>query len=305
MAFTIPTIKPGRYIVGVSGGVDSVVLLDMLQKQGNLELIVAHFDHGIRKNSQQDREFVYHLSMSHNLQFEFAEGKLGPKASEEKARNARYEFLRHTSKKYNAAGIILGHHADDLLETAVINLLRGTGWRGLASLQDHPTLLRPLLGISKSQIIIYAKDNQLEWREDATNLDTSYLRNYVRQVIFAGMSPNDKEKLHQIIVRQQTVKQEIAAELQAWLDCHAQPTQTGTSLPRYQLIMQPADVALESLQAGIREVTGKTVEWPLAQRALLFCKTARLHRRFELNKYWQLRTAPQVVIVEPRVPMVS
>lgn len=305
MALTIPAIKPGRYVIGVSGGVDSVVLLDMLHKQRDLELVVAHFDHGIRKNSQQDRTFVHHLAMSHNLTFEFAEGKLGSQASEEVARNARYNFLRHISKKYNAAGIILAHHQDDLLETAVINLLRGTGWRGLTSLQSHPALIRPLLNTSKAEILAYAKQLQLDWREDATNLDTRYLRNYVRHVIFTTMSAEGKEKLRQIIVRQHAVQHDIAIELQTWLTQHAKPTGRGTSLPRYQLIMQPTDVALESLQAGIREVTGKTLERPLARRALLFCKAARLHRRFELNKQWQLRTAPKVVIVEPRVPVVS
>lgn len=298
-------VERGRYVVGVSGGVDSVVLLDVLRKRPHLELIVAHFDHGIRKDSRQDRVFVQQLAMSHNILFEFDNGHLKPNTSEATAREKRYMFLRHTCNKYNAEGIILGHHQDDLVETAVINLLRGTGRRGLNSLRSHKTLVRPLLDVSKAHIINYAQKQGLIWREDPTNLDLSYLRNHVRHRILANTSNNVKEKLARIIVRQSAVNQQLDIAIQTWLNQHSVLQNQTISLPRYQLTMLSQAVALEMLQAAYKSVAGKTVERQLLERALLFIKTAASHKLFVLGQDWQLRAGKREVIVEPRIPVLS
>ena len=159
-------IKAGNYIVAVSGGVDSVLLLHLLvkQKQGTVNsgqssgtdhspqipensshsskhttqssLIVAHFDHGIRPDSEADRLFVEKLARSYGLPFEYKREELGENASEALARERRYAFLEEVRQKYHADAIITAHHADDVLETAGINLLRGTGRKGIASLQN-------------------------------------------------------------------------------------------------------------------------------------------------------------------------
>src|SRR5487761_779794 len=128
-------LAPGKYVVAVSGGVDSVVLLHILAGIPNNELVVAHFDHGVRPDSVADRQFVQDLAVPLNFPFEFAEGKLGAKASEALARAKRYEFLRATQRKHQAAGIVTAHNQDDVLETAIINILRGTARRGLGSLR--------------------------------------------------------------------------------------------------------------------------------------------------------------------------
>ncbi|HEX6258362.1 MAG TPA: tRNA lysidine(34) synthetase TilS, partial [Candidatus Saccharimonadales bacterium] len=128
-------LASGTYVVAVSGGVDSIVLLDMLAGQAGLELIVAHFDHGIRQDSTEDAEFVRAAAQRYSLPFELGQATLGPGASEEAARTARYSFLRSIAKKYQAR-IVTAHHADDVIETIAINVARGTGWRGLVSLRD-------------------------------------------------------------------------------------------------------------------------------------------------------------------------
>jgi tRNA(Ile)-lysidine synthetase-like protein len=127
-------LPKGRYVVAVSGGVDSVVLLDALSKLPNLELVVAHLDHGIREDSIEDRRFVASLAASYGLVFEYGEGRLGSGASEATAREARYNFLRGVKMKHDAKAIITAHHQDDLIETAILNMLRGTGRKGLTSL---------------------------------------------------------------------------------------------------------------------------------------------------------------------------
>lgn len=179
-----------KFVVAVSGGVDSVVLLDMLmgKKPDDVEYIVAHFDHGIRKNSQEDEKFVRDLARKYKTKFISAQGNLGKDASEAEARAARYSFLREVKDKYKAEKIITAHHQDDVIETMVINILRGTSPRGLMPMTSYSDILRPLLNRTKAELIKYAEDNKLQWREDETNEDEKYLRNYVRKNIMPKLS---------------------------------------------------------------------------------------------------------------------
>lgn len=171
-----------KYVVAVSGGIDSVVLLDMLAREGKQALVVAHFDHGIREDSADDARFVKGLADSYGLPFETRREELGANASEELARAKRYEFLQQVVDKHEAAWIVTAHHMNDLAETIAINLTRGTGWRGLAVL-DRDTINRPLLGMTKREIIEYALQHDLEWCEDSTNQSDKYLRNRLRRKI--------------------------------------------------------------------------------------------------------------------------
>jgi tRNA(Ile)-lysidine synthase len=185
------------FIVAVSGGVDSVVLLHMLvsKKRDNLKYVVAHFDHGIRSNSKEDAEFVKLIAKDSQLDFELGTGNLGPDASEETARNARYAFLRRVKDTYRAEKIVTAHHQDDLVETMVMNIMRGTSPRGLSPMQGFDDILRPLMNKTKSELIVYAKKHDLEWREDGTNDDTNYTRNLIRQTIIPKIGTARKELL--------------------------------------------------------------------------------------------------------------
>jgi tRNA(Ile)-lysidine synthase len=137
-------VPKGRYVVAVSGGVDSVVLLDLLTKTNN-QLTVAHFNHGIRQDSAKEEALVKQLAKRYGLEIKIGNGKLGLEASEETARKARYDFLESVRQKHQADAIITAHHQDDLIETALINLLRGTGPHGLIAIAKNPNILRPLL----------------------------------------------------------------------------------------------------------------------------------------------------------------
>src|SRR5690606_4946866 len=129
-------LEPGHYVVAVSGGVDSMALLDMVAKQSRpkVSFTVAHFDHGIRDDSHLDRRLVGEVAQRHNLPFVYERGELGAGASEALAREARYAFLRKVQHSTGARGIMTAHHHDDVVETAVLNMLRGTGRKGLSSL---------------------------------------------------------------------------------------------------------------------------------------------------------------------------
>ena len=241
-------IAPGKYVVAVSGGVDSVVLLDLLQGRAGVKLVVAHFDHGIRADSREDRLFVQELAEKYSLPFVFNEGHLGMRASEARARAARYKFLRQVKAAAGAQAIVTAHHEDDLLETAILNLLRGTGRKGLSSLKSTGEIYRPLLGVPKQALIDYAKTHNLEWREDPTNADVAYLRNYIRHKLLPRFDTEARRQFRQIIDSAHRTDAEIDELLANQL--HLQPTRD--QLDRHWLIMLPHAVAKEALAAWLR-----------------------------------------------------
>lgn len=248
LANAVKNIEPGKYVVAVSGGVDSVVLLHLLATERNNalcsmlyapELIVAHFDHGIRKDSHKDAKLVKKLAKDYGLKFELGKARLGTEASEEIARNARYDFLRQIRNKNQADAIILAHHQDDLLETAVLNLIRKTNYRGLSSLQSTYELMRPMLGFNKKQILEYVKIHNLEWREDSTNSDEKYKRNYVRRVLMPNFTDEQKQqmiaKIEQVTKNRQKIEQKLKDICK------------NKILDRNLLLHLPYDVAVEVL----------------------------------------------------------
>lgn len=229
--------EPGTYVIGVSGGVDSVSLLDMLSSQTGIELIVAHFDHGMRPDSHGDEQFVAGLAKRYGLSYISERQDLGLGASEATARQARYEFLRRVQSKYTAEKIITAHHADDVVETMVINLIRGTGWRGLCSLKDTEKVIRPLLSLSKADIFSYATEHHLKWREDPTNAEQTHLRNAIRHQL---MPLVDKKAWLGLYEGQKALACEIDKELARL-----------SSQRRYNYIMWPSCVALELIKQNL------------------------------------------------------
>ena len=230
-------------MVAVSGGVDSVVLLDLLRMYPGVKLVVAHFDHGIRPDSGRDREFVQHLAARHNLPFVYDRAELGKDASEAQARTARYKFLNKVREASAADAIITAHHQDDVLETALINLLRGTGRKGLSSLKSTDDMVRPLLHATKAEVRDYARRHHLTWREDSTNEDTKYLRNHIRHNIVPQFSASDRAKLVEVTARMH----EINNELDNWFSSELKP-----ELVREWFALLPHDVAKEVMAAWLR-----------------------------------------------------
>ncbi len=242
------SVKPGKYVVAVSGGVDSVVLLDLLNQEENLNLIVAHYDHGIRKDSISDRKFVERLAKKNGLQFHYTEGKLGNKTSEADARTKRYEFLNKVKKQTSSSAIITAHHRDDLLETAIINLLRGTNRRGLSSLQSGD-IIRPLLSYPKSDLLAYAKNNKLAWREDSTNSDPKYLRNYIRQEIIPKLTLQERNSFLAIIKSSQTANKQIDNLLSSLITANSK----DGKIARDWFNSLPHNVAREVMSSWLRQ----------------------------------------------------
>ena len=193
-------LSPGaRYLIGVSGGRDSVALLHWLVECGYNKLIVCHLNHRLRgQSSRADAIFVQKLAARYDV--DLALGAIDVRALavrtkqsiETAARDARYKFFAQVAKRRRCRTIFLGHHADDLVETFLINLFRGAGPGGLSAMRavsvrkiDNVKLqiVRPLLGVSREQIDDYVRKHRLKFREDASNKNLAPLRNRIRHCI--------------------------------------------------------------------------------------------------------------------------
>ena len=198
-----------KKILAVSGGIDSVVLLHLLKDEAP---IVAHFDHGIRTNSSEDAKFVEKLAVEYGLKFEQKRMELGEKCSEATARAERYRFLSGLAEKYGGV-ICVAHHADDVIESIAINLLRGTGWRGLAPMNSN-AIVRPLLKWRKRDIYRYAAENNLSFRQDQTNTEGNYLRNIIREKLIL-LPEETKNRLLEVYEKQSNLYSECEGLLQS------------------------------------------------------------------------------------------
>ena len=179
-----------KIIVALSGGVDSIVLLNLLKELASpckLQLYSVYIHHGhskkIKIQNYRDKAKILAQKISQSYQCPFLSPKASTKLlnSEEEFRNFRRSHLERILKNKKASAIALAHNKDDLLESRLLQLIRGCGSEGLKSMQawNFP-YLRPLLPFSKKEILSYAKQNKLQWLEDPSNKDNHYLRNWIR-----------------------------------------------------------------------------------------------------------------------------
>jgi tRNA(Ile)-lysidine synthase len=183
------------YLVGVSGGVDSRVLLDLLLHFRFSKLVICHLNHDLRGlASREDAQFVERLASRLQLPFFGRTVQSWPKnkSIETAARLARHRFFAEAATAFATNRIFVAHHADDQVETFLFNILRGTGSVGNAVIEHETSLvvndqslsiLRPLLGVWKAQLQQFAKRGRLRFREDATNAESLYTRNRIRNLL--------------------------------------------------------------------------------------------------------------------------
>ena len=266
-----------------------MVLLDMLRQQPGIKLTVAHYDHGIREDSSEDRRLVQEVAARHGLPFVYAHGELGPDASEAAARDARYAFLRRVRRATGARSIITAHHQDDLLETVIMNILRGTGRKGLSPLTSLNDLHRPLLNVPKHFLIRHAHDNQLLWREDSTNADLKYHRNYVRHSILPNVHEEAKNQLLEMAEKQARINQEIDTLLVNQL--HFQDKRDA--LGRAWFLSLPHAVAKEVLASWLRSHRLIDFDRRSLDRLVIGAKVSPPGKTLDVIKNHQLHIQPK------------
>lgn len=198
-------IKGQTLVLAISGGPDSMCLLhilNQLKEKYNLKLIVAHVNHNLREESKEEAKFVKKVCESHQITFELKELKNLPRTNTENdARIKRYEFFEKIVNKYQAEILMTAHHGDDLIETILMRLTRGSnfsGYKGFKKITDKKNyqLIRPLIYLTKEEIINYNKEKNLEYRIDKTNQSEDYTRNRFRKKIVPFLH-QENPKVHQ------------------------------------------------------------------------------------------------------------
>ena len=221
-------------IAGISGGPDSVFLLKMLVLS-NSKILVAHVNHMLRgKQSDGDEKFVKDLAKEYNTIFSSKKSdikKLSKKHKtglEETGRKIRYEFFNDLAKKHKAKFIITAHHADDNLETVIMNFIRGSGIKGLSGMKElglvsgskNIHLLRPLLTVPKNKIADYLKSKKIQYRIDKSNSDKKFKRNFIREEIIPQLkklNPNITESISKNIENIKEVSEFMINSARKWI----------------------------------------------------------------------------------------
>ena len=190
LCLKLSPIESGNYLIGLSGGADSVALLLMLLpdiRSRRIRLEAIHVNHGLRgAESDADECFCRSLCQKAGIPMFVCKANLSGRTDEASAREARYALLRKRYSEYGADALILAHHADDQAETFLMRLLRGTGPDGLACMKADETvggirILRPMLSMRREEIRSALRADGVCWQEDTSNSDIVYLRNRIRQ----------------------------------------------------------------------------------------------------------------------------
>ncbi|MBI5412546.1 tRNA lysidine(34) synthetase TilS [Candidatus Peregrinibacteria bacterium] len=227
----LPPLK--RLVVGCSGGADSVCLALVLRELG-YDLVLAHLNHSLRgKESDQDARFVRRLAKKWGVPCVTRKTIVLKKGNlEANARAVRYEFLESVRQEHKADAILVAHHRDDQVETIMMNLIRGAGLRGLRGMRfQQGRVIRPLLTVTKAEILAFLKTRNQPHREDRTNQDIGYLRNSIRRRFLPDRrkkEPTFEARLLRISKKAATAVHQYDRKAEKWLANHV----SGDRFPR-------------------------------------------------------------------------
>ena len=189
-----------KYVVtGVSAGPDSMALLHMLKKNLKCNIVCAHINHNVRKESKEEEEYLKKYCNENNIIFEstiitsYKENNF-----ENEARKKRYSFYEKILKKYDSHNLFLAHHGDDLIETIIMKILRGSNLEGYSGIKScsyikNYKIQRPLLSLTKKDILNYNKKEHIEYYIDSSNENTKYTRNRYRKYLLPFLKKEDKD----------------------------------------------------------------------------------------------------------------
>ena len=256
-------LMPGdRVVAGISGGADSVCLLFLLlewAKTVPLELAVVHINHGIRREAAADAAFVKGLCEAHGLTFYLTESDVRTRAEQEKCseedagRRTRYEAFARAAEEFGATKIAVAHNCNDRSETMLFHLFRGSGIKGLGSIQPvRDNIIRPILCLERQEIEEYLKISDITYCQDATNASDDYTRNRIRHHII----PYAQEHIVQGCVSHMAQTAELLSETENYLE-------QQTKIAMKACVVQRKEKLYEIAVASLLE------EHPLLQKRIL------------------------------------
>lgn len=263
--------KHSKILIALSGGVDSVVLLDLLYKTRQyfqIELGICHVNHHLREDVHEDVQFVkklakkYHLNHMHIEDISPSEWEnLSKVSTEEYARKRRYQILDQVREKYRYDCIVTAHHKDDVAETVLMRILEGSGMTGLAGVRlKWKHIRRPLFFFSKKEILAYAEKSALEFRQDYTNEDTRYKRNRIRHQLIPALkdefNPSIEDALLKLALHAQEMEQWLDEEL---LKIDIKSSQWIVQIDKKQYYSVPAFVKKIVLEKALNRISREPV----------------------------------------------
>ena len=271
-----------RWLVGVSGGADSVALLHLLVAEGFGNLVVCHLDHGLRgRASTDDAKFVRRLAENLGIICELGKVDVALRMAERgesletSARHARHDFFGECGRKYDCLRVLLAHHADDQAETVLWNLLRGShGLKGMQAARNITTgsgivleLIRPLLGLRHAELIGWLREKKHRWREDASNAQPIAVRNRFRNEVLPLLTDISNREVVPALVRGAADAEDMT-ELVKWAlkQAHVLDPQGRLHLPTLRCL--PAALQQAALWKFLLDHDVVSVDRPLIERAL-------------------------------------
>ena len=298
-------------VVAVSGGRDSVALLDLLGRSEFKNLAVAHFHHGLRAApADADAAFVRDLAARCGLPFILGRGDTRARARkmgeslEEAARALRRAFLARAARKHGATTVFLGHHAGDVAETLLFHLARGSGPRGMSALRACAALdgtgidlVRPLLGFGPDEIARYAATRGLEFHTDETNASRAHTRNRLRHDVLPALA----EAVGFDPVPPMARAAAILADEDAWLEELVADDARPHVLSTRALAAMPAARQRRVLRAWLRRCAGGEADFATVERARQIALSSAPPAKINLPRGHHLRRrAGQLFVEAPR-----
>jgi len=269
-----------KYLIGVSGGRDSMVLLFALHARGFTRLTVCHLNHGLRGNAAKaDARLVERSAHKLGLAFELGEAdvkthaRTNKQSIESAARELRHAFFQTCAKAHRSPRIFLAHHADDQVETCLFNFLRGSGTAGLGGMKmcamlGRLELIRPMLAISRAEISAYAKANRIPYRDDASNQSAAHTRNRIRASVLPVIEKAVGPSFRAAILR----AAEISREEDRWMESLISPAECQLSCPG--LRSMPEALRRRTVLRWLREQGVKEPGFAETERVLGLLDTA-------------------------------
>lgn len=238
-----------RVILAVSGGPDSMCLLDLCRRILKPEqIVVAHFDHHVREDSGRDAAIVRDYCAKHGLVFELSEADILDEAEnqkrtvEEMGRILRYAFFRELREKYGAKYIVVAHHGDDQIETILMHFVRGTNLHGLSGMSEmEGDILRPLLSCTKKELLEYIDQERIEYAVDSTNLEATASRNILRLKVIPELlkiNPGLSQTLQRSGELFRTVEEDLGAMAGEYLQIQEKGTFDQTAFCGFPVSVQ-------------------------------------------------------------------
>jgi len=253
-------------VVAVSGGPDSMVLLELLRKEKDQRIVVVHVNHGLRKEADKEEKIVAGYAKKYKLEFVSRKVSLGSRKTgiEERARDLRYAALQDVAREYGARWIVTAHTADDQVETVIANWLRGSAVRGLGGIRMvSGNIVRPLLNVWKKELLEYAKKHKLRYAIDSSNTNLQFTRNRIRRQLLPQLrkfnSHLDMQILHNSRIWQQA-DNALGQLAEEFLQKVGERTRAGVVLSISKLKELSPLMQVEVIKAAIRMAGGGLVD---------------------------------------------